>query len=230
MKDIVLSSETAAKIQAFRADWTSYYKNISEEKTPMIDGNGEKIIGKRGDGFLYVEEEYIRAKLDQYFPGWSWEMAAPINILGAEWAVAQGHLIIIDEHLMEFGINPPVRRFYGTDAIRIQYGQGKPHTADNIVDVGDACKQACTAALKYAANRMCHIADDVYKKQIQLDNAGTIDSIMESNPSQENFVRWITSHKAITWQEVFKILNVKSLDDITDFAKATVTIKANKKW
>ena len=75
----------------------------------------------------------MRECLDKHFPGWSWEAAAPLHFLGAEWVVAQGHLIIVDEHLIAFGIQPPIRKFYGVDSVRIQYGQGKPHTPENIV-------------------------------------------------------------------------------------------------
>ena len=84
------------------------YNEISKEQTPQVDGNGIKIIEKRPDGYDYIIESYMRDCLDRHFPGWTWEAAAPLQFLGSEWVVAQGHLVIIDEYLLALGISPPV--------------------------------------------------------------------------------------------------------------------------
>ena len=168
------SPEFLKKVEGFKRDWTKHYKKVSKEKTPDVDGTGNKIICKRPDGYDYIIEAYMRDCLDKHFPGWSWEMAAPLHFLGSEWVVAQGHLVIIDEHLLAFGITPPVRKFYGVDSVRVQFGRDKLHTPENIVDVGDNCKQASTAALKYAINRLTHIGDDVYGKRIEEQGMGTL--------------------------------------------------------
>ncbi len=41
---------------------------------------------------------------------------------------------------------------------------------ENIIDVGDNCKQAVTSALKYAANRLTRIGDDVYGKRLEYES------------------------------------------------------------
>lgn len=238
----LITPEFLARVQQFKADWFKVYQDISNEATPRVDGNGKKIVNRRPDGYDYIEESHVRNMLDKHFPGWTWEMASELHFLGGEWVVAQGHLIIIDAHLMAFGINPPVRKFYGVDAVRIQYRtmidpkdtKGKaripsPHEPGNIVDVGDNCKQAVTAALKYAANRLCRIGDDVYGKRTEYDGAGTVEMQIESNPNVENFSRWVTEHHGI-WSEIFEILGTQDLATVTDWNIARDKVKAVKKW
>lgn len=235
----LLSPDLLAKIQVFKTDWYKKYQDISNETTPKIDGNGKPIVKKRPDGYDYIEESHMRNMLDKHFPGWSWE-GMPITFLGAEWVVGQGHLIIIDEYLLAFNINPPTRKFFGIDSVRIQYRTtpdlanlkrriSMPHVPENIVDIGDNCKSVNTSALKYATNRMCRIGDDVYGKRTEYEGSGSIDNMFDSNPNAENFSRWISEHKGI-WSDIFTILSVKSLDEITDFEDAKNKIKVVKKW
>lgn len=224
------SSEFLKKVEDFKKDWTKSYKKISKEKTPEIDGAGNKIIRKRPDGYDYIIEAYMRECLDKHFPGWSWEMAAPLHFLGSEWVVAQGHLIIVDEHLLAFDIRPPIRKYYGVDSVRIQFGAGKPHTPENIIDVGDNCKSANSAAMKVAINRLCHIGDDVYGKRIEEQGMGTLETIiLESsspNSAKTAFNMYVAQNKK-RWSEVFSILNVKDFSEITDYKEAYNKVK---KW
>ena len=227
------SKEFLAKVKEFKKDWRKKYKDISKEPTPAVDGTGKKIINKKGStGYDYIEESYMRDCLDKHFPGWSQEMAAPLHFLGAEWVVAQLHLCIIDEFLIPFGIVPPIRKFYGVDSVRIQYGQGKPHTPENIVDVGDNCKQAVTSAMKYAINRMTHIGDDVYGKRIEEEGAGSLEEVMtaaiEEGGGATEFGRWVQENKW-KWGEIFKILGVKDMSEISDYKEAMNKVKEAKK-
>lgn len=224
-----VTQEFLEKAEAFRAEWYKRYESISHMETPEVDGKGVKIIRKRPDGYNYIEEEYMRSMLDKHFPGWSWEMAAPLHFLGAEWVVAQGHLIIIDEHLLAYGVQPPVRKFYGTDSVRIQFKHGAPHTAENIVDVGDNCKQANTAAMKYSVNRLCRIGDDVYGKRREYEGAGSYDSIVETNPDATTFADWVTKHKG-NWTEIMCILGVAAMTEVKDWSAAYVAVKQAKGW
>ena len=224
------SKEFLAKVKEFKKDWRKKYKDISKEKTPAVDGTGKKIINKKGStGYDYIEESYMRDCLDKYFPGWSQEMAAPLHFLGAEWVVAQLHLCIIDEFLIPFGIVPPIRKFYGVDSVRIQYKQGAIHNPENIVDVGDNCKQAVTSALKYAINRMTHIGDDVYGKRIEEEGAGSLEDVVMASGDGTSFGRWVADNK-LKWSEVFQVLGVKGVNEIVDFKEAIGKIKAKKGW
>lgn len=225
--ELVISKEFKDKVKAFKKDFHSKYKAISKEKTPQVDGNGRKIIERRPNGYDYIIESYMRECLDKHFPGWSWEAAAPLHFLGSEWVVAQGHLVIIDEHLLAFGLNPPTRKFFGVDSVRVQFKKGMPHTPENIVDVGDNCKQANTAAMKYAINRLTHIGDDVYGKRIEEEGAGSYETILETTPDANNFGKWVADNKWL-FSDILKILEVSSLDEITDFKWAMEKVKEEK--
>jgi len=202
----------------------------SKEFLAKIDGTGRKIIDKRSDGWDYIIEAYMRECLDKHFPGWSWEAAAPLHFLGAEWVVAQGHLCIIDQHLLAFNINPPIRKFYGVDSVRIQYRQNSVHTdPKNIIDVGDNCKQANTSAMKYAINRLTHIGDDVYGKRIEEEGAGAYEELVKmegaSPDIKQKAFNELVKNKRMPWSKVFEILKVKNLSEITDYEEAYNKIK-----
>jgi hypothetical protein len=225
---IEYSEDFKAKIAAFRADMHKFYTVIGAEQTPQYDGAGRKVIDHRPDGKDYIIEAYMRNRLDFHFPGWSWEMAAPLHFLGAEWVVAQGHLCIIDPYLLVYGIHPPVRKFYGVDSVRIQYKKDSIHEAANIIDVGDNCKQANSAAFKYAINRLTCIGDDVYGKRIDEEGAGTAEQVIMQTSDQvlqrNMFMQYIQDHK-IKAGDVFGILGVQSLNEITDYITALQKLK-----
>ncbi len=221
-----ISKEFYEKVYEFKKDWKEVYKNISDENTPKIDGTGKEIIKDKGTtGQKYIINTYMIDCLDKHFPGWSWEMAAPLNFLGAEWIVAQGNLKIIDEHLLAFGIIPPYRTFYGVDSVRIQYGKDKPHTPDNIVDVGDNCKSANTLAMVTAINRLTHIGDDIYKRRIEEEGAGSLEDIIMSggNSASTAFYKY-TDSKHWMMSKIKEVLKTKAgineLSEIKDFGLA----------
>lgn len=217
------------RINQFKQEWTDFYRNISAEKTPERDKFGD-IVSKRPDGYEYIEERYMRQKLDEHFPGWSWEAAAPLHFLGSEWVVAQGHLIIPDPFLVTLGIQPPVRKFLGVDSVRVQYAKGKEHTAVNIVDVGDNCKSANSAALKYAINRLCHIGDDIYGKRVDFESMGTEEEFIESKifsvdgGSKAALMEYISKHFKPP-SKALKVLGLNSFDEITDIEEAYSKLK-----
>jgi hypothetical protein len=226
---ILYSAEFIEKVQQLKQDMHKFYTNIGEEVTPRIDGSGRQIVAKRPDGKDYIIEGYMRKKLDQYFPGWSLESAAPLEFLGSEWVVAQVKLCIIDEQLMAFGIIPPIRSFYGVDSVRIQFKRDQPHTPENIIDVGDNCKQAVSAAFKYAINRLTNIGDDIYGKRIDLEGAGTLDSILTNdntnNVTAQKMFDEYCKNKHLRPSEMFKILDITDMSEIIDYKEAYRKIK-----
>lgn len=115
-------------------------------------------VKRKGDGFDYVDEAYMRDKLTEYFPTWSWIASGnkPVEFLGSEWVVVSGELVIED--------NGKVRRFFSPGSARIQFKKGQPHTPENVVDIDKNVGAANSYAFKRAVNRLCRIADDVYKK------------------------------------------------------------------
>lgn len=222
-----VSPEFDKKIKAFNKDWTSFYKKISKEKTPQVDGTGRKIIDKKGS-YDFIINAYMVECLDKHFPGWSWENAAPLQVLGTEWIVAQGTLCIIDFHLLAFGINPPYRKFYGCGAARIQYPQGQAHDVRNIIDINNNVKSANTEALKVAINRLTHIGDDVYGKRIEEEGMGSLEDVALVANDATAFLRWVTGMK-LKPSAVTEILGCE-IKDITDFPAAIKKIKEAKDW
>ena len=243
---ISFSPELVERIAAFKEDWYKHYKKISKQKTPTFDGSGKQIVKKRPDGKDYIDDAWMSDRLNKYFPGWSLEPAAPLHFLGSEQVVAQVILSIIDERLLAFGINPPIRKFYGVDAVRIQYrtcecrgkipnckicgGTGKmPHTPENVIDVGDNCQSAVTGAKKRAINRLTGIGDDIYGKRIEENGAGSMEDIITgatvaSTDSQAKmFNEFLAKHK-IPVSKALSALKLGSLSKITDYKNALDTI------
>ena len=138
-------------------------KQISQTPTP------KEQVKKRPDGYDYAEEKWMRDRLSEYFPGWSLKQAAPLHFLGAEWVVAEVELLIIDEYLLAFSIIPPYRSFYGVGGARVQYKAKAAHTPENIIDIDPNVKAARSRAFKDAINRLCNIADDVYRKRVDVE-------------------------------------------------------------
>jgi len=222
--------EFLEKINEFKRDWRAKYKKISKEKTPQVDGTGKKIINKRPDGYDYIEESYMRECLDKHFPGWSWEAAAPMQVV-LNYLIAQGHLIIIDEHLLALGIQPPLRKFYGVGGARIQFKRGTTNfnNPEAVVDIDKNAKSADSAALKYAINRLTHIGDDVYGKRIEEEGMGSLEELVTMEGAgqdikQKAFNELVKS-KRLTYSKVFEILGIKSLSEITDYGTAYERLK-----
>lgn len=130
-------------------DISKYHEQISKNKTPKSE------IKQRPDGLDYVDEGYLRRELNKHFPIWSWTEGS-VQFIGAEWAIVSGELIIND--------NGIIRKFYSVGAARIQFKKNMPHTPENVVDIDKNVASANTNAFKRAVNRLCNIADDVYKK------------------------------------------------------------------
>lgn len=228
MNLIPFDNNFIAKCAELKQAMVKKYTAISALETPELDGSGQKIIDIRPDGKQYVSIAYMQAKLTELFPCWSWEMAAPPQFVAYEWVTVSGHLIIVDEYLLAFGITPPYRKFYGIDSARIQFKKDLPHVPENLIDLGDNCQSANSSAFKRAVNRLTGIADDVYRKRIELEGAGTIESIMYTNENQavqrDMFNRFLKeNHKLDSW--AMEKLNIRSYSEITDWRQAYETVK-----
>ena len=130
------------------------HKEISGEQTP------KHFVKRRPDGFDYVEEGYLRSKLNEKFPIWSWEaVGGGVKMIGAEWAIVTAELVIID--------NGVPRKFFSPGAARIQFKRGEAHTPENVVDIDKNLASANTNAFKRACNRLGNLCDDVYRKQVE---------------------------------------------------------------
>ena len=122
----------------------SKHNNVSSISTP-------KAFVKDKGGFDYVDEAYMRHQLNTHYPIWKWEIVK-YEFVGDKAIVVHGRLTIVD-HGVE-------RHFDSVAAHRIASNQ------KGYVDIGNDLKAANSDCFKVAVNRLCNVADDVYRKQI----------------------------------------------------------------
>lgn len=121
------------------------HQHVSETSTPQD-------VVKSRNGFDYVDEGYMRWRLNQHYPIWSWEVIK-YETLGDKAIVVHGRLKIMDEGIP--------RSFDSVAAHRI----AQARSGAGYVDLGNDLKAANSDAFKVAVNRLCNVADDVYRKQ-----------------------------------------------------------------
>lgn len=138
MLDMQITSEMNANI-CDKHQW------VSEQPTPQD-------VVKSRNGFDYVDEGYMRWRLNQHYPIWSWEVIK-YETLGDKAIVVHGRLKILDEGVP--------RSFDSVAAHRIAVSRN----GSGYVDLGNDLKAANSDAFKVAVNRLCNVADDVYRKQ-----------------------------------------------------------------
>ena len=102
-------------------------------------------------GFDYVDEAYMRNQLNAHYPIWKWEIIK-YEFIGDKAISLHGRLTIVDH-----GIE---RHFDSVAAHRIASNDR------GYVDLGNDLKAANSDCFKVAVNRLCNIADDVYRKII----------------------------------------------------------------
>ena len=107
---------------------------------------------KQQQGFDYVDEGYMRHLLNLHYPIWKWEIIK-YEFIGDTAIAVHGRLTIMD--------NGVERHFDSIDAHRVASND------KGYVDIGNDLKSANTDCFKVAVNRLCNIADDVYRKRIE---------------------------------------------------------------
>ena len=110
-----------------------------------------RVFVKDKGGFDYVDEAYMRNQLNAHYPIWKWEIIK-YEFIGDKAISLHGRLTIVDH-----GIE---RHFDSVAAHRIASNQ------KGYVDLGNDLKAANSDCFKVAVNRLCNIADDVYRKII----------------------------------------------------------------
>ena len=112
----------------------------------------------------------MRHLLNNHYPIWKWDIIK-YEFIGDKVIVIHGRLTIVDN-----GIE---RHFDSVAAHRIASNQ------KGYVDLGNDLKGANSDAFKVAVNRLCNIADDVYRKQIpdlelKEDQVKSINDLLDS--------------------------------------------------
>ena len=94
----------------------------------------------------------MRNQLNAHYPIWKWEIIK-YEFIGDKAISVHGRLTVVDN-----GIE---RYFDAVDAHRIASND------KGYVDIGNDLKSANTDCFKVAVNRLCNIADDVYRKRVE---------------------------------------------------------------
>ena len=155
------------------------HQHVSEEPTPQD-------VVKSRNGFDYVDEGYMRWRLNQHYPIWSWEVIK-YETLGDKAIVVHGRLKIIDEGV--------ARSFDSVAAHRI----AQARSGSGYVDLGNDLKAANSDAFKVAVNRLCNVADDVYRKQYIDKSLGDVQvsNLMDIIAEMDNQKEADKVHKAL---------------------------------
>ena len=157
------------------------HQHVSEIPTPQD-------VVKSKNGFDYVDEGYMRWRLNQHYPIWSWEVIK-YETLGDKAIVVHGRLKVMDEGVP--------RSFDSVAAHRIAVSRN----GSGYVDLGNDLKAANSDAFKVAVNRLCNVADDVYRKQyidkslgdVQLNNLMDIIAEMDNKEEADKVHRALRS-------------------------------------
>ncbi len=144
MKKEIVAPNGTGEILATETILQDKHSNVSNISTP-------KAFVKDKGGFDYVDEAYMRHQLNTHYPIWKWEIVK-YEFIGDKAISIHGRLTIID-HGVE-------RYFDAVAAHRIASNQ------KGYVDLGNDLKGANSDCFKVAVNRLCNIADDVYRKNI----------------------------------------------------------------
>ena len=135
-----------------KKDSISEAENILELKHDYVSNiPTPKVFVKDKGGFDYVDEAYMRHQMNKHYPIWKWEIIK-YEFVGTEAIAVHGRLTIVDS-----GVE---RHFDSVAAHRIARNQ------KGYGDLGNDLKAANSDCFKVAVNRLCNVADDVYRKQI----------------------------------------------------------------
>jgi hypothetical protein len=157
------------EFQAFKKAWNSFYKDIEKIKTSHK--KKKRPVGKTRDGRVieedYLEESYMRALLNEHFPGWSLE-TKQLQVVSNRLVLFMGELIIIDIAMFKFltanGVPPEKARY---ERRFPAVGGGLYHFSSdtgNVLSESNPVKKAVSEGLKFAINRLTNIGNDVYRK------------------------------------------------------------------
>ena len=155
------------------------HQQVSETPTPSD-------VVKSRNGFDYVDEGYMRWRLNQHYPIWSWEVIK-YETLGDKAIVVHGRLKVMDEGVP--------RSFDSVAAHRIAVSRN----GSGYVDLGNDLKAANSDAFKVAVNRLCNVADDVYRKQYVDKSLGDVqvNNLMDVIAEMDNKEEADKVHRAL---------------------------------
>ena len=146
-------------------------------------------VEKKGQ-FEYVDEAYMRRLLNDAYPDkWSWTI---ISYQLCKDGSSSRYFAIAVHGRLSIETENGGRHF---DAIASHQASVSQKTGD-YVDFGNDMKAASTDAFKVAVNRLCNVADDVYRKGVlSVEQLDTLEGLFLQAPSsiQRKVVRGIAT-------------------------------------
>ena len=141
-KDVIVKNNNLIEVET---SVITKHRAVSQLDTPNY-------YVKQQQGFDYVDEGYMRHLLNLHYPIWKWDIIK-YELIGDKAIAVHGRLTIMD--------NGVERHFDSIDAHRVASNE------KGYVDIGNDLKSANTDCFKVAVNRLCNIADDVYRKRVE---------------------------------------------------------------
>ena len=179
------------------------HKIVSDFPTP-------KVYVQKRQNFDYVDEGYMRQILNDFYPVWSWTLVSWTTNFDEGQVEVHGRLTVED--------NGFTRIFDALASHRIM----RKRDSGAVVDLGNDMKSANTEAFKVAANRLCNVSDDVYRKsvltQTQLD---TLEGLYKQLPIARTVIEKIAKHEvnnsnfAVTVEKLEGLIQQQTTDKET---------------
>ena len=173
-KKLATSQKNGVQQQTTLEDYVKMESIITDKHLQISSVSTPQYFVEKKSGFDYVDEGYMRNLLNKHYPIWNWEIVS-YQFVGDKAIAVHGKLKIVDN-----GVH---RSFDAIAAHRIA------SNTKGYVDLGNDLKAANTDCFKVAVNRLCNIADDVYRKRIEdielnKDQKNTIIGELVGTPKQ----------------------------------------------
>lgn len=155
----------------------------SNDKYAIMESRNKKLptpkyyIEKKGQ-FEFVDEAYMRKMLNDLYPDWTWTVISYDLVEDKEskkyCAVSvHGRLTVTDS-------NGKARHYDSIAAHQV----ATLRDSGAYSDIGNDMKAANTDAFKVAINRLCNVADDVYRKAVlDIEQLDTLEGLLLQTPA-----------------------------------------------
>jgi hypothetical protein len=158
-------------------------KTTSKPKSKDVDNSLQPLptpkyyIEKKGQ-FEFVDEAYMRKMLNDLYPDWTWTV---ISYDLVEDKQSQKYCAVsVHGRLTVTDLNGKVRHYDSIAAHQV----ATLRDSGAYSDIGNDMKAANTDAFKVAINRLCNVADDVYRKAVlNIEQLDTLESLLLQTPT-----------------------------------------------
>ena len=158
-------------------------KTTSKPKSKDVDNSLQPFptpkyyIEKKGQ-FEFVDEAYMRKMLNDLYPDWTWTV---ISYDLVEDKQSQKYCAVsVHGRLTVTDLNGKVRHYDSIAAHQV----ATLRDSGAYSDIGNDMKAANTDAFKVAINRLCNVADDVYRKAVlNIEQLDTLESLLLQTPT-----------------------------------------------